>query len=159
MKQNAELDGVDRRLLALLQEDGRRPQAELGAAVGLAVSSVNERIRRLERTGVLRPTVAVDPDAVGLPLLAFTLVALASEDQEQRLLAAVAAQPHVLECHHVTGEWNYLLKIRAAGTADLERILTETVKRASGAHRTLTTIALSSAKETAALPLHPREQP
>ncbi len=147
-----ELDAIDRRILDLLQADGRRPQAEIAAAVGVAASTVHERIRRLERAGVMRPTVLVDADAVGLPMLAFTLVSVADPAAERDLLRRVKLSPQVIECHHITGEWNYLLKIRAGGSRDLERLLADEIKAHPGVSRTLTMIALSSAKETPVLP-------
>ena len=70
----------------------------------------------MERAGVLRATVLVDPDAVGLPLLAFTFVALSDPEAERGFLSRIGMLRQILECHHVTGEWNYLLKIRASGT-------------------------------------------
>ena len=147
-----ELDAVDRRILDLLQADGRKPQAEIAAAVGVAASTVHERIRRLERAGVMRPSALVDADAVGLPMLAFTLVAVTDAAAERDLLRRVKLSPQILECHHITGEWNYLLKIRAGGSRDLERLLSDEIKAHPGVSRTLTMIALSSAKETPVLP-------
>src|SRR6185436_8406880 len=117
-----ELDDTDRQLLALLQKDDRLSLAELGKSVGLAPSSVNERIKRLTTRGVIEGFHAhVVPESLGLDLLAFVFVGWSNPATEPPFLARVAAAPAVLECHHVTGSWNYLLKVRLPNTRDLER--------------------------------------
>jgi len=147
-----ELDDTDRQLLALLQKDDRLSLAELGKSVGLAPSSVNERIKRLTTRGVIEGFHAhVVPESLGLDLLAFVFVGWSNPATEPPFLARVAAAPAVLECHHVTGSWNYLLKVRLPNTRDLERFLGQVVKEVQGVERTETIIALSSAKETTTL--------
>lgn len=138
----------------MLQRNGRTSYAELGKAVGLAVSSVNERVRKLHERGVIAGVhAALSPQAMRLDLLAFIFVGWSDPATEQRFLAQVAKEPSILECHHVTGTWNYLLKIRTHTTRELEALLSTTVKAVPGIQRTETIIALSSAKETAHLPL------
>ena len=147
-----ELDDTDRQLLALLQKDDRLSLAELGKSVGLAPSSVNEQIKRLTTRGVIEGFHAhVVPESLGLDLLAFVFVGWSNPATEPPFLARVAAAPAVLECHHVTGSWNYLLKVRLPNTRDLERFLGQVVKEVQGVERTETIIALSSAKETTTL--------
>ena len=147
-----ELGDTDRQLLALLQKDDRLSLAELGKSVGLAPSSVNERIKRLTTRGVIEGFHAhVVPESLGLDLLAFVFVGWSNPATEPPFLARVAAAPAVLECHHVTGSWNYLLKVRLPNTRDLERFLGQVVKEVQGVERTETIIALSSAKETTTL--------
>lgn len=146
------LDNIDRKLLELLQRDGRTPYAELGKAVGLAVSSVNERVRKLGERGVITGVHArVSPTALGLDLLAIVFVGWSEAAVEERFLARIADEPAVLECHHVTGGWNYLLKVRVRNTSALEAFLANVVKAVEGVQRTETLIVLSSPKETAAL--------
>jgi Lrp/AsnC family leucine-responsive transcriptional regulator len=147
-----ELDDTDRQLLALLQNDDRLSLADLGKNVGLAASSVNERIKRLVTRGVIEGFHAhVVPEELGLDLLAFVFVGWSNPATEAPFLARVAAAPAVLECHHVTGSWNYLLKVRLPNTRDLERFLGQVIKEVQGVERTETIIALSSAKETTRL--------
>jgi len=93
----------------------------------------------------------VVPESLGLDLLAFVFVGWSNPATEAPFLARVAAAPAVLECHHVTGSWNYLLKVRLPNTRDLERFLGLVVKEVHGVERTETIIALSSAKETTTL--------
>jgi Lrp/AsnC family leucine-responsive transcriptional regulator len=146
------MDPIDRALLALVQEDGRRPYAELATEVGLSVSAVNERLRRLRARGVVRAVVALlDPHAVGLDVLAFVQVLLDRPEHEAAFRAGVTAVPEVLECHHVTGEWSYLLKVRTRDTGHLEDVLATGIKALPGVVRTQTLIALSSPKETTTL--------
>src|SRR5436853_3868379 len=105
----SEFDDTDRKLLKILQVDGRTPYAELGKAVGLAVSSVNERVRKLSERGVITGVHAhLSPEALGLELLAFVFVGWTDPEVEPVFLARIETEPAVLECHHVTGAWNYL---------------------------------------------------
>jgi Lrp/AsnC family transcriptional regulator, leucine-responsive regulatory protein len=148
----ADLDPIDRRLLALLQKDGRASYAELAKAVGLAVSSVNERVRKLAESGAITGTHAhVDPAAIGLELLAFIFVGWSDPTVEARFLKRVAEEPAVLECHHVTGSWNYLMKVRVRNTSMLEAFLGGAIKSVGGIERTESLIVLSSVKETSEL--------
>jgi Lrp/AsnC family leucine-responsive transcriptional regulator len=151
-----ELDEIDRRILALLQEDDRLALAEIGRRVGLAASSVNDRIKRLVQQDIIqgfRAKVAAEP--LGLDLLAFMFVGWGDPATEKPFLKRAAASAFVLECHHVTGAWNYLLKIRLANTRMLEQFINDVVKSVPGVQRTETLIVMSTAKETAALPISP----
>jgi len=152
----SELDGIDRKLLKILQEDGRTPYAELGKAVGLAVSSVNERVRKLSERGIITGVHAqLSPEALGLDLLAFIFVGWSDPEVEPRFLARIADEPAVLECHHVTGAWNYLLKVRVRNPRHLEAFLGHVVKDVEGIQRTESLIVLSSRKETSAMATEP----
>jgi Lrp/AsnC family transcriptional regulator, leucine-responsive regulatory protein len=145
----ARLDDTDRQLLMLLQDDDRQPLAVLSEKIGVAVSTINDRIKRLVRSGMISGFHArIAPEAVGLDLLAFIMVSWSSPKVEGVFLERVKASPDVLECHHITGAWNYLLKVRVRTTRDLERFLSETVKTVDGVERTETLITLSSTKET-----------
>jgi len=145
----AKLDDTDRQLLMLLQEDDRQPLAVLSEKIGAAVSTINDRIKRLVRSGTISGFHArVAPETVGLDLLAFIMVSWTNPKIEAGFLERVKASPDVLECHHITGAWNYLLKVRVGTTRDLERFLSDTIKAVEGVERTETLITLSSAKET-----------
>jgi Lrp/AsnC family leucine-responsive transcriptional regulator len=152
----ADIDDIDRKLLAMLQSNGRTSLAELAGAVGLAISSVNERVRKLNDREVIEGVYAsLSPSALHLDLLAFIFVGWTDPATEAIFLARVAEEPAILEAHHVTGAWNYLLKVRTHTTRDLEAFLGTIVKAVPGVQRTETLIVLSSAKETQALPLTP----
>jgi Lrp/AsnC family leucine-responsive transcriptional regulator len=143
------LDKTDRLLLDLLQGDDRLPLAQLSKRIGAPASTINDRIKRLERQGLIAGVHArLSPEALVLNLLAFMLVSWNSPKVEQAFLKKIKASPVVVECHHVTGAWNYLLKLRLESTRELEKFLADTVKSVKGVERTETLIVLSSVKET-----------
>lgn len=147
------LDAIDHALLARLQADGRLGVAELGQAVGLSASAANERVRKLMARGVIRAVVALaDPAALGLGIAGFVTVTLAQGADEEAFVRAILADPAVQECHHVTGAANYLLKVRVADMASLEALL-KRLKATGSVARTETMLALSTPKETTALPV------
>ena len=148
-----EFDDIDRRLLELLQGNARLSNAELGQAVGLSVSAATERVRKLvERRIITGFHAHVDPDSVDLGLLVIVFVATADPDAERRFLAEMRKCPYVLECHHVTGSWNHVMKVRMKNTRMLEAFFTNVVKQIKGVMRTETLVVLSSSKEGHALP-------
>ena len=141
------MDTLDKKITALLAEDARRSLADIGEAVGLSPSAVNERIRRLTASGAIkRFTVDADHAALGLGVTAFVLVGLDYDAGEEAFKAFVAAHPSVAECHHVTGGWSYLLKVRLADLAGVEAFLGDLKARRFLA-RSETMIALSTAVE------------
>lgn len=147
-----DLDETDRKLLALLQTDDRQSMAELSKALGVAASTLNDRTKRLIGKGVITGFHAqLSAEALGLDLLAFVFVGWSDADVEPEFLKRIAASPAVLECHHVTGSWNYLMKVRVAHTRALEAFLAGVIKAVPGVQRTETLIVLSSSKETPAL--------
>ena len=148
------MDGLDQKILCLLQADNRLSSAEVGQAVGLSVSAANERVRRLNSSGMIRGNHAVlDPERVELPLCAFIFVDLAPHPDEAGFRAGVAARPEVQEVHQVAGAHCYLLKVRAGGARALQSFLTEHVKRQRDVLRTETVIVLETVKETPELAL------
>jgi Lrp/AsnC family leucine-responsive transcriptional regulator len=152
----ADFDEIDRKILQMLQVNGRTPYAELGKVVGLSVSSVNERVKKLQERGIIQGVhSSLSPAALRLDLLAFIFVGWTDPGTEAPFLERVMKEPSILECHHVTGAWNYLMKVRTHTTRDLEAFLNAIVKAVPGVQRTETIIVMSSAKETAHLPLTP----
>jgi len=148
------MDSNDGKILAYVQQLGRASLAEIGAAAGLSVSAANERLKKLEKQGAITGwTAKVDPAAAGCPVLAFAYVMIERPEHEAAFLALVRDEPAILECHHVTGEWSYLLKIRAASLTALENVLVRRIKSLPGIPRSQTFIALSSAKDSSVLPI------
>jgi Lrp/AsnC family leucine-responsive transcriptional regulator len=151
------LDRIDAAALTRLMTDGRVSWAELAKALRLSPAAAAQRVHRLEKAGVIRGYAAlVEPEAIGRPLTAFLGIVLSSHAARLRFLRRVARLEPVQECHHVTGEFDYLLKLRCADTRDLERIINEDLKGAAGVTSTRTLIVLSTSKETPCLPLPPR---
>lgn len=137
------MDNTDRKIIEILAKDSRRALADIGQAVGLSASAVNERIRRLVAGGTIRAfTVDADPGSLGLPVLAFLQILLARGADEAAFRDWIAAQSEVSECHHVTGAWSYLLKVRSASLAALEDFLSA-LKHAGYCESSETVIALS----------------
>jgi Lrp/AsnC family transcriptional regulator, leucine-responsive regulatory protein len=142
----------DARLLEALQRDGRRPYADLGSEVGISGPSAHERVKKLEARGVIRGYAAlVDPGAVGYDILAFSWITQAPGTIARDLTDAFAEIPEIEECHHITGEADYLLKVRARDTRDLERIL-RLVQTTPDVFQTETDVVFSSGFERR--PLH-----
>jgi len=138
------MDEIDHRIIDLLAEDSRRALADIGALVGLSASSVNERMRRLVAQGAIRRfTVEIDPAAAGVPVLVFVWLALREAADEAAFRAHAAAHPAILECHHVTGGWSYLIKLRVGEIGEIEGFLGG-LKSGGFLGRSETVLALSS---------------
>lgn len=138
------MDESDRKIVRLLAADARRSLADIGSAVELSPSAVNERIRRLVASGAIRRfTVDADPAALGLPILAFLWLSLRPEVDEDTFHAYAARHPAIAECHHVTGAWSYLVKVRVAALSELEGFLAD-LKAQGFLGRSETILALSS---------------
>lgn len=148
------MDEKDKKILRVIQRDARLSNSQLGKMVGLSTSAVNERLRKLRNQGVLRGYVALlNPTALSLDVCAFVQVLLAGRGDEQAFLERVRDLPEVLECHHVTGQFSYLLKVRAPNVSHLELLLRDAIKSLEGVSRTETLIVLSSPKESTELAL------
>ncbi len=147
------LDDVDARILAILQRDGRKPYAEIGAEVGMSGPSAHERVKKLEARGViLGYGAAVDPRTVGLGVTAFVWITQAPGTVATDLALDFASIDEVEACHRIAGEGDYLLKVRAADTADLERVV-RAVQGTRHVYRTETDIAFSTPFERRPLPI------
>jgi Lrp/AsnC family leucine-responsive transcriptional regulator len=147
MPQRDEPSPTDARILEILQRDGRRPYAEVGAAVGISGPSAYERIKKLESRGIIRGYAAqIDPRRVGLGILAFTWITQAPGTMAADLTGDFAQIPEIEECHHIAGEADYLLKIRARDTPDLERVL-HSVQTTRHVFTTETDVVFSTAFE------------
>jgi Lrp/AsnC family transcriptional regulator, leucine-responsive regulatory protein len=148
------VDDLDYKALGLLMERGRAPWTEVGELLDLSAPAAAERVRKLEERAVIIGYRAItNPEAMGWPLLAFVHATLASATQRNAFLKGVAKHEQVVECHHIAGDDDYLLKVRCKSTADLEHFLTLVLKDRLGVARARTTIALTTVKETTALPV------
>jgi Lrp/AsnC family leucine-responsive transcriptional regulator len=142
----------DARILDVLQRDGRRPYADLGAEVGMSGPSAHERVKKLEARGVITGYSAlVDPRSIGYDILAFSWITQAPGTASHDLTDAFADIPEIEECHHITGEADYLIKVRARDTRDLERVLRR-VQATPNVFQTETDVVFSSGFERR--PLH-----
>ncbi len=117
------MDSIDTRIIGQLQRNARLTYADVGASVGLAASSVHDRVRKLERAGVIRGYRAeVQLDRVGWPITAFVSLALRASSPTD-IPGRVAELPLVESCYSVAGERSYVLVVRAPSTRALEELL------------------------------------
>jgi len=138
----ATLDRKDFALICTLQENASRRPEDLAKIVSMAPSSVHDRLRRLERIGIIRGwSIQVDAQALGLGVLAF--IGISSKKPCSELVESVRAIPAVEECHSVAGDLSMLLKVRVADPASLLR-LAERIRKIPGIEQTHTTIVLKS---------------
>ena len=148
------MDSIDYRLLDVLQTDGKTSYSTLGQAVGLSISAVDERLKKLQSAGVLRGYAAlVDPETIGLGVCGFVQILITDPAREEGLLRTIEDFPEVQECHCITGDFSYLLKVRATSPRAFEDFLRGKIKTIAGVVRTHSLIVLTTYKETPALPL------
>jgi Lrp/AsnC family transcriptional regulator, leucine-responsive regulatory protein len=150
------LDEIDRRLLAGLQRDSRQPIAALAAAAGLSPSACHRRIKLLEERGVIASYGAtLDRAALGYSIELFVELSLLSqtEDALTRFEQAVLRVPEILECHLMSGEADYLLRIVAHDAQDYERIHRTRIARLPGVARIVSSLALRTVKSWSGYPV------
>ena len=148
------MDALDCKALPILMKDGRTTWADLGQALGLSAPAAAERVRKLEEHGVIKGyTAVVDAEALGYGLTAFVFVTLGDQRKRGTFHAGVKRLEQIVECHHVAGDDDFILKVRCRDTRDLDRLLVEELKGKLGIARTRTTIVLATAKETTAIPV------
>jgi Lrp/AsnC family transcriptional regulator, leucine-responsive regulatory protein len=150
------LNRTDRRLLDILQRDGRLTNLELAGRVNLSPSACLRRVRTLEDSGVIRGYAAlVDPGKVGLGLLAFVTVKLEKRGRmpTDTFAKAVKDWPEVVGCHAMTGEMDYLLRVRVEGLEHFSRFVMESLLKQPGVLDVKSSFVLEEVKETTALPL------
>ena len=132
----------------------RTTWAELGTLLGLSAPAAAERVRKLEEKGIIKSYHAsIDPEAVGCGLAALISVSLSTSEARAHFLSYIQELPEILECHHVAGEEDYVLKVRCQGTRALELLISHKLKSIAGVSRTRTTVILSTIKETSILPI------
>jgi Lrp/AsnC family leucine-responsive transcriptional regulator len=147
-KSHQELDARDRRILGLVQRDGKMSQALIAKTVGLSTAAVNERLKKLEASGVIRRfTALVDPKAVGMQVTAFIEVFLEHPRYEDPFLKRILDLDEVQECHHITGEFSVLLKVRLQDMESLQRLVISQLNGLQGVRQTRTVMVLSTVKE------------
>jgi len=148
------MDEIDRRILDLLQRDGKISQARIADAVGLTTPSVNERIKKLETRGFIRRfTALLDPQLLGMAIVAYIDVGLEHPRFERPFLEEIEVLPDVQECCAISGDFGYRLKVRARDVEHLERVLREKIQTLRGVVRTRVDLSLSVKKDSTLLPL------
>lgn len=150
------MDTIDARILRALQRDSNRPVAELAAEVGLSPSACHRRVKLLEQAGVIRGYAArLDPGALGLRLDAFVTMTLQTPGEVAMTAfeAAVGDVPEVLECHLLSGEGSYLLRLALRDVADFDRLRRGVLSQLPGVARIETEFVLHTAREWRGYPI------
>src|SRR3954465_885884 len=151
-----ELDRIDRKILKLLEEDGRITTVDLADRIGLSPTATSERLKRLFREQYVTGFRAMlDPVKLGRGLLVFVEVSLdkTTPDVFERFAAAVRRSPEVMECHMVAGGFDYLVKTRVADMAAYPRFLGEVLLALPGVRETRTYAVMEEVKRDAPLPI------
>ena len=142
------MDEINKAILAQLIKNSRSTASEISKHVNLSVPAVAERIRKMETSGMINGyTVKLDRKQLGLQLTAFIMVTLDNTSSIANFRDKMVACPDVLECHHLAGQSDYLLKIRVENTNQLERFLMDVLKKTAGVASSNTLICLSTLKE------------
>ncbi len=150
-----EIDEIDRRILELLQQDGRMTNAALAKAVGLTPTPMLQRIKKLEQHGIIRGYRAiVDPLVMGRGLLAYVAVKMTEHKLviHQGFIQEMHSFEEVLECHHISGEDDFLLKVLVKDMQAYEHFLLHRITNVIGIARVKTTFVLSSPKMETSIP-------
>jgi Lrp/AsnC family leucine-responsive transcriptional regulator len=152
----ADLDDTDRRILRVLQRQGRLSNADLAEAVHLSQSACHRRVARLEAAGIIAGYVAlVNPRAVGRKTVVFVEITLSGQADEvlSAFEAAVARVPEVLECHLMAGTADYLLKVVAEDTEDSAALHRRALASLPGVAQLQSSFSLKTVVSTTALPV------
>ncbi len=149
------LDKLDRRILDLLQQNGRMSMTELADTVGLTVTPCIERVRRLERDGVITGYHArINPSALDAGLLVFVEISMSSKSERtfEEFRREVLCVPQVLECHLVSGDFDYMVKARIKEISQYRNLLGDILLRLPGVTQTKSCVVMEEVKETAFIP-------
>lgn len=152
----ASLSASDRKILTVLQRSGRASNVELAAAVHLSAPQCFRRLRALEERGVIRGYAArVDAEALGLGVTAYVSVRIAGDQfgRVREIEQEIAASPQILECHAVSGDSDYLLKVVAHDLKSLSQFLTDRLMQIPGVDDVRSMIALEEVKAPSPLPV------
>lgn len=140
------MDLIDIKILEVLQDNARVSISELSKKVNLSLSAVSERLKKLEHSNIIsKYTVILEPKLMGKDLSVIISIGLESTSDTQAFLDFVQTEPEILECHYITGEYDYMLKVTTTNTHTLEMIMNR-IKSFNGIKRTQTNVILSTTK-------------
>jgi len=142
------MDAIDHAILNELKKQGRASASEISKRVNLSIPAVAERIRKLEQAEIIQQyTIRLNRDKVGKSLLAFVFVSIDGTENIEGFRNAIVRHDCVLECHHVAGTYDYLLKVVMEDMHVLESFLSKTLKKIKGVSSSNTIIVLGTLKE------------
>lgn len=142
------MDTIDLAIINVLKDNGRASTSEISRRVNLSVPAVAERIRKMEDSGLIENyTIKINRDKMNYKLLAFIFVSIDKTENVEGFRESIIQYDSVLECHHVAGEYDYLLKVLLEDTKSLEYFLSNILKKIKGVLKSNTIINLSTLKE------------
>ena len=156
MSLKTHLDETDVQILNLLQNDGRITNAELAKRVGLSPPSVLQRVRALEKAGLIRNYVAIlEPERLGLRITAIVMIGLSLHQEQpiERFRRAIQEIPEITECYHVSGDFDFLLKVVVRDMRAYEVFLREKLSKIKGIGKITTNFVLATNKQVTQIPL------
>lgn len=156
MKSNIKLDATDRKILEILQANSNITNAQLAKEIGLSPAPTLERVNKLETSGVIKSYHAViDPGCVGLGVSTFVMVTLKGHNKENidKFIKAINNISEVIECHHITGAGDFILKIVCADISAYQQLMLEQVSNIEVVDSLQSMVILSTFKDSRALPI------
>ena len=150
------LDETDVRILSILQNEGRITNADLAKRVGLSPPSVLQRVRALERVGLIKDYVALlDAERLGLKITVLAMITLSLHQEQpiERFRRSIHDIPEVLECYHVSGEYDFLLKIVVKDIRSYEALIRERISKIKGIGHIKSSFVLGVTKHSTKIPL------
>ena len=149
-----DLDRIDLKILDILQREGRISVTELAERVSLSATPCSDRIKRMEREGVISGYHArVNPAALGKNLLVFLEIKLSAKSGDDKVKKELLYVPEVMECHLVSGDFDYLVKARLTEMNEYRRLLGEILKRLPASAESRSYVVMEEIKETLFLPV------
>ena len=146
------MDNIDIKILSCLRENARMNASDIGAHINMSVSSVIERIKKLEIAGIIKQyTIVLDPKQIGKDVFAFISVSLEHPKFNDSFSTSVQKIEQITECHYITGDFDFFLKVVAGSTQELANILNE-IKSIIGVSLTRTLVVFSTIKNNVCVP-------
>ena len=151
-----EIDRIDRKIIEELQREGRLPMTELAQRIGLTTSPCTERVKRLEREGVITGYHArVNPEALGRSLLVFVELTLSSKSAQvfETVRQALLLEPRVVECHLISGSFDYLVKVRLSAMREYRELLGHILRQIPVPAQSNSYVVMEEIQENGPLPV------
>lgn len=156
MKPHPKIDATDRKILEILQANSNITNAQLAKEIGLSPAPTLERVNKLETSGVIKSYHAViDPHSVGLGVSTFVMASLKghNKDNIDKFIAAIKRIPEIVECHHLTGAADFILKIVCVDIAAYQQLMLERVSNIDVVDSLQSMVILSTFKDSKSLPI------
>ncbi len=156
MAQNLKLDKIDRKILEILQKNAKITNAQLSKEIGLSPAPTLERVKKLENQGVINSYHAkLDVSKLGLGVTTFVLVTLIGHNREniEKFVAEINKVDEVIECHHVTGAGDFILKIIAKDIPSYQKLMLEKVSDIKVVDNMQSMVVLSTFKDSKVMPI------